>query len=196
MSVSYVQKVLIRCPLLKKDEVVHLLETVFSGRLIHILFSSECCNSLIVLFLIVLGQKGALCNRWRRYIRLWTHNACFWVFSWIQFDNLSWLNACPKGGLVCSLRFLQHKTGWTQFLLLLCLNLWPFFLATGQSLWPPHDNLYTVQLFYHEYKWDMIQTPAHCWVKNDEHLMGIKAALLQVSDFTNKRHNCTWTVMV
>lgn len=63
MSVSYVQKVLIRCPLLKKDEVVHLLETVFSGRLIHILFSSECCNSLIVLFLLVLGQKGALCNR-------------------------------------------------------------------------------------------------------------------------------------
>lgn len=112
-------------------------------------------------------------------------------------DHLSWLNACPKG--VHSLRFLHHKTGWTQFLLLLCLNLWPFFfifLATGQSLWPPHVNLYTVQLFYQEYKWDMIQTLAHRRVKNDEHLKGIEAALLQVSGFTNKRLNCTQTVMV
>lgn len=70
------------------------------------------------------------------------------------------------------------------------------FLATGQSLWPPHVNLYTVQLFYQEYKWDMIQTLAHRRVKNDEHLKGIEAALLQVSGFTNKRLNCTQTVMV
>lgn len=57
MCVRYAQKVLIRCPLLKKDTVVRLMETVFSGSFIHI-----WCPSGIVYICMLIWGNVTQCN--------------------------------------------------------------------------------------------------------------------------------------